>query len=490
MGRRSRVERLVTSIAILGGAGALGGALAGRLAKAGHEVWIGSRDVEKAAGFASNLAARLPGSRVRGGDYRACAAGAEICVLTVPYAAHADTLGQVKDLLGGKILIDATAPLRPPKVGTVQLPAAGSAAVEAQAILGPGARVVSALQNIAAEKLASGHAVDGDVLVAADDAEAAATVCGLLTQIGLRAWHVGPLANSAAAEALTSVLIQINRRYKRVQAGIRITGQAKADAETPAASSGVSIHPIRGLQLFAAGDDLAEAIAGGIVANGLAPEDDDVIVVAQKVFSKVEGRARVLSEVAASPAGSALARETGKPEALAELIVAESSELMRVRENLVIARHRLGHVTANAGIDASNVCNPEGPETVLLWPLDPDASVAGLRRALQARFGVRLAVIMSDSLGRAWRTGTMGTAIGVAGMKPVRDRRGENDLFGRELKVTMVAVADEIAAAASLVIGEASEAIPAALVRGAIYEPSDDGVALDLLRPLEQDLFR
>jgi coenzyme F420-0:L-glutamate ligase/coenzyme F420-1:gamma-L-glutamate ligase len=175
---------------------------------------------------------------------------------------------------------------------------------------------------------------------------------------------------------------------------------------------------------------------------------------------------------------------------LAELIAAESSELMRVRENLVIARHRLGHVTANAGIDASNVADPAGPETVLLWPLDPDASTARLRAALQERFGVRLAVIMSDSLGRAWRAGTMGTAIGSAGMKPLRDRRGETDLFGRELKATIIGVADEIAAAASLVIGEAAEGTPAVLVRGAIYDPSDEAVALDLLRPLEQDLFR
>jgi len=162
---------------------------------------------------------------------------------------------------------------------------------------------------------------------------------------------------------------------------------------------------------------------------------------------------------------------------------------MRVRENLVITRHRLGHVAANAGIDASNVAALDEPETVLLWPVDPDASVARLREALQARFGVRLAVIMSDSLGRAWRMGTVGTAIGVAGMKPVRDRRGETDLFGRELKATIVAVADEIAAAASLVIGEAAEGVPAVLVRGAVYEPSEEGAAIDLLRPPDQDLF-
>lgn len=480
----------MTSIAILGGAGALGSALAGRLARAGHQVWIGSRDPEKALSFCRTMTEALPGVDVRGGDLRTCAGEAHICVLTVPYVAHAETLSQVKDLLAGKIVVDATVPLRPPKVGTVQLPPSGSAAVDAQQILGPEVKVVSALQNIGAEKLASGGSVDGDVLVAADDAEAATMVCDLLGEIGLRAWHVGPLANSAAAEAMTSVLIQINRRYKRVQAGIRITGKSKAEAEA-GGSPGVSIHPIRGLPMFAAGDDLAGAIAQGLIAGGLAPEDGDVIVVAQKAVSKVEGRARTLTDLTCSTAqGRGLAQDTGKPEALAELIVAESSEIMRVRDNLVIARHRLGHVAANAGIDASNVADPEGPETVLLWPLDPDASVAALRRDLEARFGARLAVIMSDSLGRAWRNGTMGTAIGVAGMRPVRDRRGETDLFGRELKVTMVAVADEIASAASLVIGEAAEGIPAALVRGAVYEPAEDGTALELLRPLEQDLFR
>ncbi|HEX7761030.1 MAG TPA: coenzyme F420-0:L-glutamate ligase [Caulobacteraceae bacterium] len=480
----------MTSIAILGGAGALGSALAARLARAGHEIWIGSRDAEKGRTFAAGLAETLPGASIGGSDLMTCAGQAELCIVTVPYAAHADTLSLIKAAVAGKIVVDATVPLRPPKVGTVQLPAAGSAAVEAQALLGPEVRVVSALQNIGAEKLAAGQAVDGDVLVSADDAEAATAVCDLLGQIGLRAWHVGPLANAAAAEAMTSVLIQINRRYKRVQAGLRITGKAKADGEPGRGSQGVHIHPIRGLPLFAAGDDLAQALADGLTANGLAPEDGDVIVVAQKAFSKVEGRARPLADTPISPEGRDLARQSGKPEALTTLIAAESSEIMRVRENLIITRHRLGHVTANAGIDASNVAAPDGPDTVLLWPADPDASAAALRQALQERFGVRLAVIMSDSLGRAWRTGTIGTAIGAAGMKPIRDRCGESDLFGRELKATLVAVADEIAAAASLVIGEAAEGIPAALVRGAVYDEAEDATALDLLRPLEQDLFR
>jgi coenzyme F420-0:L-glutamate ligase/coenzyme F420-1:gamma-L-glutamate ligase len=156
---------------------------------------------------------------------------------------------------------------------------------------------------------------------------------------------------------------------------------------------------------------------------------------------------------------------------------------------VIIARHRLGHVLANAGIDASNV-SAANDESVLLWPADPDSSARALRAALQSHFGVSLAVVITDSLGRAWRMGTMGAAIGVAGIKPLRDRRGETDLFGRELKATVVGVADEIAAAASLVIGEAAEGTPVAIVRGAVYDPDEDAGIEDLLRPQERDLFR
>lgn len=480
----------MTTIAIIGGTGALGAALAGRLAKAGHEVRIGSRDPAKAQTFAAHLAQEQPAVQIVGSGMEEAAAQSELCVLTVPYSAHAETLSQIREAVQGKIIIDATVPLRPPKVGTVQLPAAGSAAQETLLALGPLVRVVSALQNIGADKLASRGAVDADVLVASDDADAAAQVCTLLEGIGLRAWHVGPLANSAAAEALTSVLIQINRRYKRVQAGIRITGESKGDGVVPAPAAGVQIHPLLGMPLLHPGDNLEAAIAEAIQASGLAPRDGDVIVVAQKIVSKVEGRLVRLKDVSPSSRGRELAALSGKPDTLTELIAAESSEIMRVRDGLVIARHRLGLVAANAGIDASNVCDPDDPETVLLWPEDPDASAARLRQRLEAHFGVRLAVIVSDSLGRAWRLGTTGSAIGVAGMQPLRDRRGESDLFGRVLQATLVAVADEIAGAASLVIGEAAEGVPAALVRGATYHADDVGCIQDLLRPTEQDLFR
>jgi coenzyme F420-0:L-glutamate ligase/coenzyme F420-1:gamma-L-glutamate ligase len=222
--------------------------------------------------------------------------------------------------------------------------------------------------------------------------------------------------------------------------------------------------------------------------EGLA--DGDVVVVAQKVVSKTEGRAVPLASVTPGAAAREAAARADKDPAVVELIAAESQELVRVVPGVIIARHRTGHVLANAGIDASNVPADQGP-TVLLWPEDPDASARRLRAALEARFGVTVAVIVSDSLGRAWRMGTMGHAIGVAGLKPLRDRRGETDLFGRELQATVIGVADEIAAAASLAIGEAAEGTPAALVRGATYERDEGEAGVGaLLRPLEKDLFR
>ena len=184
------------------------------------------------------------------------------------------------------------------------------------------------------------------------------------------------------------------------------------------------------------------------------------------------------------------AERAGKNPAVVELVVAEASELMRVAQGVIIARHRTGHVLANAGIDASNVEDEGGRGVALLWPVDPDASARRLRDELQRRFGVTLAVIVGDSMGRAWRMGTTGTAIGVAGIRPLRDRCGETDLFGSELQATVVGVADEIAAAASLVIGEGAEGTPVAIVRGATYETDDIAVAADLLRPLDKDLFR
>ena len=209
------------TIAIIGGTGALGTGFAGRWAGAGHKVVIGSRTTERAEAAAAAVG---DGAGVEGLLNADAARVADIVVLTVPYAHHGSTLDAIAGGLEGKILVDATVPLRPPRVGTVRLPEAGSAAVEAQLRLGDGVRVVSAFQNVAAAHLQSAHAVDCDVLVAGDMVEAREVVVGLAGDLGLRAWHAGPLANSAAAEALTSVIIQINRRYGIDGAGIRITG--------------------------------------------------------------------------------------------------------------------------------------------------------------------------------------------------------------------------------------------------------------------------
>lgn len=218
----------LASIAIIGGTGALGTGLARRWAQAGFPVIIGSRKLESAEEAVQDLKQVLAergieGGKVSAADNLSAARDGEIVVLTVPYAHHGSTLESIKDALQGKILVDVTVPLRPPKVGTVQLPEAGSAAQEAQQLLGEDVRVVSAFQNVAAHHLQEGHGIDCDVLVAGNNKEARAEVVTLVEAAGMRGFSIGPVANSAAAEALTSVLIQINRQFK-CHAGIRISG--------------------------------------------------------------------------------------------------------------------------------------------------------------------------------------------------------------------------------------------------------------------------
>ena len=218
----------MTTIAILGGTGALGTGLARRWVQAGHRVIIGSRSQEKADEALRDLQ-RVMAERgvaisgVEAMENLAAARAAEVAVLTVPFAHQASTLEHVRPALEGKILVDVTVPLVPPKVGTVQLPPAGSAGQTAQALLGQGVKVVSAFQNVAAHHLQEGQGLDCDVLVAGDDKDARATVVKLVEDCGMRGFHAGPIANAAAAEALTSVIININRAFK-CHAGIRITG--------------------------------------------------------------------------------------------------------------------------------------------------------------------------------------------------------------------------------------------------------------------------
>jgi len=214
------------AIAVIGGTGHLGQGLAGRWAAAGHTIFLGSRAAARAAAEARALAAKIgAAARISGAANRQAAEAAEIIVLAVPFAHHHAILSELREAAQGKIVIDATVPLVPPKLARVQLPPEGSAAKAAQAFLGTGVRVVSAFQNVAADRLGRDREpIDCDILVAGDDPAARATVIELARDIGLRAWHAGPIDNSVAAEALTSVLIFINRHYKIDGAGIRITG--------------------------------------------------------------------------------------------------------------------------------------------------------------------------------------------------------------------------------------------------------------------------
>jgi coenzyme F420-0:L-glutamate ligase/coenzyme F420-1:gamma-L-glutamate ligase len=244
--------------------------------------------------------------------------------------------------------------------------------------------------------------------------------------------------------------------------------------------------------MFDTRTDLARELCTAIDRAGEALQAGDVVVLAQKIVSKREGRAVALSDVVAGEEAHRIAEQTAREPEMVQLILDESSELLRASKAAIIARHRTGHVLANAGIDASNV---EGGDsgTLLLWPRDPDASARAIRQEIAAISGVRPAVVIADSMGRAWRVGTVGTAIGCAGLSVVEDKRGTGrDLFGRVLQATQIAIADAVATMAALAMGEGDEGTPAALVRGmGLWVGQEDGGgAASGLRPVEQDMFR
>jgi coenzyme F420-0:L-glutamate ligase / coenzyme F420-1:gamma-L-glutamate ligase len=250
----------------------------------------------------------------------------------------------------------------------------------------------------------------------------------------------------------------------------------------------ITIRPIPGLPMVAPGDDLAALIHTALNEAEVDLVDGDILVVAQKVVSKAENRYVRLDQVVPSPRANELAAATEKEPALVELLLRESTEVVRHKPGVMIMRHRLGLVGANAGIDRSNIEHVEG-EVALLLPEDPDASARRLRDDLRARTGHDVGIVISDSMNRPWRLGTIGAAIGCAGITVLDDRRGQFDLFGRELKVTLINRADSIAAMATLLMGETTERTPIALVRGFTAENSDQ-TARDIVRPLEDDLFR
>jgi coenzyme F420-0:L-glutamate ligase/coenzyme F420-1:gamma-L-glutamate ligase len=251
------------------------------------------------------------------------------------------------------------------------------------------------------------------------------------------------------------------------------------------------LTPLPDIPLIRPGDHLADILLSSINAGGIALLDGDIIVLAQKIVSKAEGRQVDLATVKPSSRALDLAASCTKDPRLVELILRESNEVLRIRPGTIIVEHRLGFISASAGIDHSNVQGDgERPEDwVLLLPVDPDRSAAEIRKQLEAASGKRLGVMIIDSHGRAWRLGTLGVAIGLSGLPGVVDQRGWEDLFGYRLQITIVGAADELAAAASLVMGQAAEGTPAVHVRGFPY-PLREGSLREILRPRGEDLFR
>lgn len=253
----------------------------------------------------------------------------------------------------------------------------------------------------------------------------------------------------------------------------------------------MNLIALEGLAEVRSGDDLAALVLDALDRNQLSLQTDDVVVLAQKIVSKSEGRTVALADVVPSARAAELAAITHKDPRVVELIVAESASVLRAVRDVLIVEHRLGHVMANAGIDHSNVAgNASGSdEYALLLPVDPEASCQRLRAALKAQTGVDVAVVVNDSFGRAWRNGTVGVALGCAGLPALVDLRGQPDRFGRPLHRSQLALADELAAAASLVMGQGAEGCPVVLARG-VPHGRREGSVRELMRPMSQDLFR
>jgi len=252
----------------------------------------------------------------------------------------------------------------------------------------------------------------------------------------------------------------------------------------------MSMVALAGIPLVNAGDNLAEIISEALDAASVIPEQHDILVVAQKIVSKAEGRQIDLQSVTASAHAKALAVKLGKDARHIEMILQESEEVLRVLNEALITVHKLGFVLANAGVDQSNIDHGtcEGGR-VLLLPEDPDRSAHCLKEALDSKYGVNLGVIINDSAGRAWRNGIIGMAIGAAGVPSVQSLVGKPDLFGRPLRITEQAAADEIASAASLLMGQAGEGLPVVHVRGLRYD-AQSLPAKALIRPKHRDAFR
>jgi len=266
------------------------------------------------------------------------------------------------------------------------------------------------------------------------------------------------------------------------------TAHPHSDVNAPA---GLSVVALGGIPLIKPDDDLVQIILDALDGMGDRLADGDILVLAQKIVSKSEGRIVDLESVTPSARAVEVAEQVDKDPRLVELILSEATEIVRHRKGVLVVAHRCGVVLANAGIDRSNVDQAVGgtDTNVLLLPEDSDASCARLRQDFQNRAGVTIGIIINDSLGRAWRNGTVGAAIGAAGIEALLDLNGEPDLFDRPLQSTQVGLADELAATASLVMGQAGEGRPVVLIRG-LERGHGTGSAADLVRPRDQDLFR
>ncbi len=250
-------------------------------------------------------------------------------------------------------------------------------------------------------------------------------------------------------------------------------------------ATALQIIALEGFPLVQPGEPLLPLITQTLERNTLSLQQGDILVLAQKIVSKSENRFARLSETQASPEAEELAKTCDKDPRMVQLVLNESSQVIRAIRGVLIVRHKLGHVMANAGLDQSNIGNDN--DLFLLLPKNPDISAHKLKQEIATHLGVDIGILICDSFGRPWRMGTTGVCIGCAGIAPVRDQRGEHDLFGRELQITMPAKGDEIAAAASLVMGEAAEGTPLVLIRGLTID--GEGQTSDLIRPLEEDLF-
>ena len=249
----------------------------------------------------------------------------------------------------------------------------------------------------------------------------------------------------------------------------------------------IKIIAVENLPLIMKGDDLAKLICNAAKKQNTSIQEKDVIIITHVAVSKAEGNIVNLDEVSPSELAKEIAQKTGKEPAVVEVILRETKEIVRLGPNSLITETKNGIVCANAGVDRSNV---EGERNVVLLPKNPDASAQKIMQKIKSLTGCDVAVIVSDTHGRPLRMGEINVAIGVAGIKPIRDRRGEKDLFGYVLRIKQTAVADELASAAELVIGQANEGIPVAIIRGYNYQTAEDASAKELTRPKEVDLFR